>query len=130
MEKIFVLFFLNNGINNGTIIFLFWFRDHTVIRRGSGGLPNLGLRTPKNPSKKKVWENKSWWKKFLFCFSLRTASIMGPEFFFFDFVTRRSCGEGLVVCQIWVCHHRKIQPKKKSVRKKKLMKIFFLLFSF
>ena len=59
------------------------------------------------------FENKSWWKKFLFCFSFRLASIMGPKKIFLDSVTRPSNGEGQVVCQVrpfWP------PPKKISVR--------------
>ena len=86
------------------------------------------------PKKKLVSDNmkkKSWWKKLLFCFSFRLASIMGPKLFFLDSVTRRSNGEGHVVCEVrpfWP------PPKKKLVsdnmKKKSWWKKFLFCFSF
>ena len=86
------------------------------------------------PKKKLVSDNmkkKSWWKKILFCFSYRLASIMGPKLFFLDSVTRRSNGDGHVVCQVrpfWP------PPKKKLVsdnmKKKSWWKTFLFCFSY
>ena len=56
-------------------------------------------------------ENKSWWKNFLFCFSFRLASIMGPKLFFLDSVTTRSNGEGQVVCQVGRFGHNQKKSK-------------------
>ena len=47
MKKIFVLFFLSNWMNNGARKFLFRFRDHTVIRRGSSGWVVCQKKGPK-----------------------------------------------------------------------------------